>query len=56
MIIAVDFDGTCCEHEYPNIGATIPHCVEVLKKIVQFGHQIMIYTMRDGKDVIELGP
>ena len=51
MIVAVDFDGTCCEHEYPNIGATVPHCIEVLKKIIQFGHQIMIYTMRDGKEL-----
>jgi len=24
MIIAVDFDGTCVEHQYPNVGPDCP--------------------------------
>lgn len=45
LIIAVDFDGTCVTHEYPNIGKDIG-AVSVLKKLVENGHQLMLWTMR----------
>lgn len=51
MIIAVDFDGTCVEHQYPSVGKTVPNCVKVLQRILKNNHQIMIYTMRDGKEL-----
>lgn len=35
MIIAIDFDGTCVTHEYPNIGRDIG---PVLRKLVENGH------------------
>ena len=34
MTIAVDFDGTIVEHEYPKIGKPIPFAIDVLKKLV----------------------
>jgi hypothetical protein len=52
MIIAVDFDGTCVEHKYPNIGEDIG-AVPVLKKIVNAGHSIVLFTMRSGKGLEE---
>lgn len=48
-IICVDFDGTCVIHEYPDIGADVPHCVEVLKRLDANGVKIILWTMRHGE-------
>lgn len=45
MVIAVDFDGTCVTHEFPKIGKDIG-AIPVLRKLVEKGHQIILYTMR----------
>lgn len=50
MIIAIDFDGTCVKHEYPKIGEDIG-AVPVLKKLIKAGHQLILYTMRSGKEL-----
>lgn len=55
MIIAVDFDGTCVTHDYPNVGKDIG-AVPVLRKLTQDGHQLLLWTMRSGtqlEDAIE---
>ena len=52
MIIAIDFDGTCVSHEYPRIGKDIG-AVPVLKKIINNGNNIILYTMRSGKELEE---
>ncbi len=47
MIIAIDFDGTCCHHEnYPEIGEDVEGAVEVLHELAEAGHQLILYTMR----------
>jgi hypothetical protein len=46
MIIGIDFDGTCVEHEFPNIGDDIPGAVSVLRALVDAGHLLILYTMR----------
>lgn len=48
MIIAVDFDGTCVTHDYPEIGKSIG-AEKVLKNLVKNGHSIILYTMRSHK-------
>lgn len=49
MIIAVDFDGTIVEHEYPKIGRAIPFAIDTLKKIQATGlHQLVLWTVREG--------
>jgi len=48
--IAVDFDGTCVEHAYPNVGYEIG-AVPVLKRLVEAGHKIILNTMRSGKEL-----
>jgi hypothetical protein len=48
MIIAVDFDGTCVTHEFPKVGKDIG-AVPVLRKLVENGHQLILYTMRSSK-------
>ena len=57
MIIAVDFDGTCVTHEYPEIGKSIG-AERVLRALVKNGHQIVLCTMRghkphDGRDLLQ---
>lgn len=45
MKIGIDFDGTCVTHEYPHIGKEIG-AADVLKKLVDAGHQLILVTMR----------
>jgi hydroxymethylpyrimidine pyrophosphatase-like HAD family hydrolase len=45
MIIAIDFDGTVVTHEYPKVGRDIG-AVPVLKKLVENGHRLILFTMR----------
>jgi len=50
MIICVDFDGTVCVHEYPKVGRDIG-AQGVLKELVRAGHQLILWTMRDKKEL-----
>lgn len=49
MIIAVDFDGTIVEHRYPNIGKEIPFAIETLKQLQRDRHQLILWTVREGR-------
>jgi|GEM_PF-8354 len=49
MIIAVDFDGTIVEHRYPEIGHEIPFAVETLKKLIEDRHQLILWSVREGR-------
>ena len=54
MIIAVDFDGTIVEHEYPKIGNEIPFAIETLRELQQNPrHRLILWTMRAGKELEE---
>jgi hypothetical protein len=53
MIIAVDFDGTIVEHQYPKIGKALPFAVETLKALQKRGHQLILWTYRTGKELEE---
>lgn len=50
--IAVDFDGTCVTHEYPKIGRFIG-AQKVLNRILREGGQLILWTMRSGKELDE---
>ncbi len=52
MIIAIDFDGTCVVHKYPEIGEDIG-AVPVLKDLIAEGHQLVLFTMRGGKCLVK---
>ena len=47
MDIAIDFDGTCVTHDYPKTGNDIG-AQKVLKKLLESGHNLILYTMRSG--------
>ncbi len=48
-VIAVDFDGTCVEHNYPAIGMDVEGAAEVLRTLNKHGHRIILNTMRSGQ-------
>jgi len=48
MIISCDFDGTLCEHRFPNIGSPNMEVINFVKKLRSQGHQIILWTCRDG--------
>ena len=50
MYICVDFDGTCVTHEYPKVGKDIG-AVPILKKLVEKEYQLILFTMRSGKEL-----
>ena len=49
LYIGIDFDGTCVEHAYPEIGEPVDGCIETLKKLMVAGHKLILYTMRSGE-------
>ena len=50
-ILAIDFDGTIVEHDYPNIGELKEGVVEYINKLHEEGFYIIIWTVRDGLDL-----
>lgn len=44
--ICVDFDNTICLDEWPYIGPLIPGAKEVLSKLKENGHRLILYTQR----------
>lgn len=48
LIIAIDFDGTCVEHDYPAVGLDVEGAVDTLRTLNKRGHRLILYTMRSG--------
>lgn len=53
IAVAVDFDGTIVEHEYPNIGPIVPGAIESMKMFKNMGVKVILNTMRGGKELEE---
>lgn len=49
MLIAVDFDGTIVQHRYPEIGSEIPFATQTLKMLIEDGHRLILWTVREGE-------
>lgn len=49
MTIAVDFDGTIVEHQYPKIGPELPFATETLRMLIQEHHRLILWSVREGK-------
>ena len=49
MKIAVDFDGTIVENQYPKIGPEIPGALNTLRELEDLGHQIILCQVRKGR-------
>lgn len=48
MNVAIDFDGTLVEHQYPKIGKQIPGAFNALHKLKLAGHKLILWTYRHG--------
>ena len=44
--IVIDFDGTICEHKFPDIGEPTPDVREALETLKKAGYRIIIHTCR----------
>lgn len=49
MILAVDMDGTLCENRYPEMGEPNELLLELLKKELKRGSQVILWTCRAGE-------
>lgn len=45
--VAVDFDGTLCEDEFPEIGKPKQRCIRYVKELAAQGSRIILYTCRE---------
>lgn len=46
MIIAVDFDGVLVEDQFPEIGKRNEEMVNVVKALIEQGHEVVLWTCR----------
>lgn len=53
LIIAVDFDGTIVEDAYPKIGKPMLFAFETLRKLLEDGHRLILWTYRYGERLDE---
>ena len=51
--IAVDFDGTIVEHEWPKIGREKLFAFQTLKELEKRGARLILWTLRTGKELDE---
>lgn len=51
LTIAIDFDGTIVEDEYPNIGKPKLFAFETLLKLQDHGHRLILWTYRHGREL-----
>lgn len=54
LVIAVDFDGTIVEHNFPKIGDLLPFAKEVINKLHKEGYYIIIWTCRGEYSLIDM--
>lgn len=53
MTVAVDFDGTIVENQYPQIGRLQSGAKDTLQRLHNDGHKIIIWTCRSGDLLVE---
>lgn len=51
--IAVDFDGTIVDHDYPGIGKEKLFAFQTLKELNKLGARLILWTFRTGKELDE---
>lgn len=48
---AVDFDGTLCEHKFPDIGREYHKVITACKQFREDGGKLILWTCREGEDL-----
>jgi hydroxymethylpyrimidine pyrophosphatase-like HAD family hydrolase len=54
MILAIDFDGTLHTGRWPGIGAPAPYAKEVMQRLKDEGHYLIIWTCRERERQTEM--
>ena len=49
LVLSIDFDGTICEHSFPEVGKLKLGAGYYIKQLYDEGHKIIINTCRSGK-------
>ncbi len=47
MLISVDYDGTICDHAFPEVGVPTEGAIETLKDLIADGHLLILNTCRE---------
>lgn len=45
--ISIDFDGTIVNHDFPEIGKPMEDAFRVMKRIMDAGHKLILFTCRE---------
>jgi hypothetical protein len=53
MNLAIDFDGTIAEHEFPQIGPPVPYAFSFLRAFRDLGAKLILWTMRSDETLAE---
>lgn len=53
LTICVDFDGTIVDHAFPEIGKPIPLAIDYLKKFIDNGAKVILFTMRSDREDVD---
>lgn len=48
-VLAIDFDGTCVTHKFPEVGKDIG-AAPVLRELVERGHKLILWTVRSNHE------
>ncbi len=49
MILAIDFDGTLCKDNFPEIGVPYYHRIKAVKELRENGDKVILWTCRTGE-------
>lgn len=47
MILAIDFDGTIVEDQFPGIGKLVPQAFDTISHFQACGHKLILWTCRE---------
>lgn len=53
MIIGVDFDGTLCHSNWPDVGEPNRKLIEILLRLQRRGNKIILWTCREGDALLK---
>ena len=49
LVIAVDFDGTLCKNQWPEIGPPIEPVIDYIKQLKEEGNKLIFWSCREGE-------
>ncbi len=53
LLFCLDFDNTCAFEYFPEVGPDVPYAEQVLKRMQEAGHKIILWTARTGQQLAD---